>query len=415
MSESESALASLEEQSPAKPIEDVRVPSGLVTEEVDLENVDLDSVVETVELEEILDYNEEDASAMTELVEQLSQPSAPDQVMLADVDESLLPETLETPGLDLYDQLPKKPVPPPPSETNGEVTIYESSEDNNVAQSADSAVESGVSGHRQRQVAIGISVLAAAVAIIGVGINDPFKWFSQPPQPITNSTPSEILEVTGIASGNPESAVLAINKMAAAGEQNKALNQILALGSIDDPTLLFSKGQLQWDLMNQDPSVDNTIGPAEAARSWQDALAAQPNWLDAQVALGFAYYEGGFWDEAIEAWENALDTGQEYDIPIVTLHEMPQDADIPNAPTKLHARLGLAMVYHQQSKQGLTDDDRLPLLAVAASYWQDVFETADNEDITDDLPFHWLWSEQALEDWQEAHLTIANYISQAAN
>ncbi|NEZ54595.1 CHAT domain-containing protein [Adonisia turfae] len=424
LSESETALAALEEHPPKAVDAAIVVPKRSATDPDALENIDLDSVVETVELEEILDYNEEDVSTMTELVEQLSQASTSDEVPLAEVDESLLPETLETPGLDLHDQLPQKPDSPPLAESDDGASIYDHGDDgttygaklpeDNVPQLVERSVKDQASGRRKRQLAIGIGALAATIAVAGVGINDPFKWFEPPSsQPTTTPPSSELLAISGIASGNPESAVMAINEMAAVGDQDKALNQLLALGQIEDPALLFSKGQLQWALMNQNPSIDNSIGPAEAARSWKDALDAQPDWLDAQVALGFAYYESGFWEDAIATWKNALGSGQDYDIPIVTLGQIPQDVDLQNAPTKLHAQIGLAMAYYQQSKQGLTDDDSLPLLATAASHWQDVIESASDEDVTNHLSFHWLWSQKALQDWQEARQKIASYISQA--
>ena len=413
LSESESALETLNQ--PPDVDERPLVTAGLGAE------VDLDNVVETVELEELLSYDQEDASTMTELVEQLSQPSAPDEVMLADVDESLLPETLETPGLDVYNQLPKKPISPSKGDIEG-VAIYSDDDiEETVPESLEDLPEVAVvDGEKQPQtkrpqqkIAMGAGILALTV-LAGVGISDPLKVFSRSSQPVDTPPPvsPELVEISGLASGNPESAVSALNQMAAAGNHSRALSRIVALGNIEDPSLLFSKGQLQWDQMNQS-FADNSIGPAEAARSWRDALEVKPNWLDAQVALGFAYYESGFWEEAIEIWETALDTGQAYDIPILTLHELPQDVALQNAPTKIHAQLGLAMVYHQQSKQVLADEDGLPLLATAASYWQDVIATSDSEDIAADLSFHWLWSEQALADWREAQSKIANYISQA--
>lgn len=412
LSESETALASL-----GQPLEQSQNDDDgtvLPGADADLADIDLDNVVETVELEEILSYNEDDASTMTELVEQLSQPSPSDEVMLADVDESLIPETLETPGLDLYDQLPKRPEPSAETiqEAKVEATIYDddAKTEDTVALPVDSSA--GDSGKQKRRVGIGVGVLALA-ALVGVGVSDPFNWLSNSSQSndATEISP-ELIEISGISSGNPQRAVGALNKMVAAGEQDRALAQILALDRIDDPALLFSKGQLQWVLINQSSYVDDTAEPAAAARSWRDALDVKPNWLDAQIALGFAYYESGFLDDAITTWKNAIDTGKEYDIPILTLHEIPQDADIQNAPTKLHAQIGLAMAYHQQSKQGLSDNDRLPLLATAAIYWQDAFRSAKNQDITDDLRFHWLWSDQAMSDWQEARQAITNYVGQ---
>ena len=384
------------------------------------EDVDLDNVVETVELEELLSYDQEDASTVTELVEQLSQPSsAPDEVIPEDADEALLPDTLETPGLDLHDQLPKKTTSA--SEQDAEdATIYRDTAAETVSESLENPVQQSVvndrkqqqTDRRQQKILTGAGVLALVV-LTGVGIRDPLNIFSQESQPADNTTQvsPDLVEISGIVSRNPESAVLALNQMAAAGNHGRALSRVVALGNIDDPSLLFSKGQLQWALMNQS-FADGSIGPEEAARSWRDALAAKPDWLDAQVALGFAYYEGGFWTEAIETWEAALDTGQEYDIPILTLHELPPNISLQNAPTKLHAKLGLAMAYHQQSEQGL-DDEGLPLLATAASYWQDVIDTTNGEDITTDLSFHWLWSEKALSNWQDAQSKIASYISQA--
>ncbi|ESA35500.1 heterocyst differentiation protein [Leptolyngbya sp. Heron Island J] len=411
LSESESALASLGPVSEEPVVVASEAKANVDLGPVDLDDVDLDNVVETVELEEILSYNEEDASTMTELVEQLSKPTVTDDdVTVGDVDESLLPDELETPGLDLYDQLPKKAAQPTSVETSEDATIYHDQDEEDVEQPL--ALPSRKTGWQKHRVATGIGVVAL-VTLAGVGISDPLNLFSQSSRPITDTeVSSETLGSSGLLSDNPESNVLVLNQMAAAGNQSKALSRIVSLGGIDDPTLLFSKGQLQWDLMNQSTFTDNTVGAAEAARSWQDALNVQPDWLDAQVALGFAYYEGGFLEDAIAVWGNAIDTGQAYEIPILTLHEMPQDAVLQNAPTKLHAQLGLAMAHYQKSKQGLTEDDSQPFLVLAVAYWRDGLRAASNEDVTDDLSSHWLWSEQALADWQEARIAIANYLAE---
>ena len=417
--ESESALASLHDDRSVV-ADTVQQPQPVEADDVaTLANADLDEVVETVKLEEILSYNEEDASTMTELVEQLSQPSIPDEVMLADMDESLIPETLETPGLDLYDQLPKKPVSPSATEEADDgATIYDEHQD--VAETVDSNIQRSkklVSRRRRnRQAAMGIGAVAL-VALAGVAINDPLNLLStqsDPPVNITDSldTSSETPETLGIvSSGNPEQAVATLTAMAANGEQNQALERILDLGAIDDPTLLFSKGQLQWDLMNQSAS---SIEPSDAALSWRDALGVKTNWIDAQVALGFAYYEQGNVEDAIAIWEDALELGEDYGIPILSLHDDLPGADIQNAPMRLHAQLGLAMAYYQESEIGLREIDKQPLLAVAADYWQAVMDTAQQEEVAiTDLSDHWLWSEQALADWNEARTKIENHLSQA--
>ncbi len=431
LSESESALAALD-QTPSlaatqRSAQGDGVGRGDV-DPVDLDKIDLDNVVETVELEEILSYNEEDASTMTELVEQLSKPSVPDEVMLADVDESLIPEPLETPGLDLYDQLPKKPVEPPASETpdgangetsNGDPSISTTIYSEDAPHPSDVGDASGrgaaVAPRQRRQVVMGVVGAAALVALAGVGISDPLNVFS-PSSPSGNDSElsTDVLEASSLASGDPETIAQVLSEMAAAGDQSKAITWIDQQGGTDQPALLFSKGQLQWDVMNQASSVDGTIGPAEAMRSWQNTLDVKPNWLDAQVALGFAYYEQERYQEAIEIWLDALDTGKVYAIPTLTLHQESQNSDIQADLAPLHAHVGLVMAYYRQSEQGATESDKLPLVALAVDQWKDLVQTTGGQDVTaGDLSSHWLWSERALADWSEVSPKIAREVSQA--
>ncbi|MEA5462857.1 CHAT domain-containing protein [Leptothoe sp. PORK10 BA2] len=422
--ESESALAALGQTPSMAQTNPVAPPLAKedALDHADLDQVDLDSVVETVELEEILSYNEEDASAMTELVEQLSQPAVPDKVMLADVDESLIPEPLETPGLDLYDQLPKKPALPPIVETldreqDGDspssTTIYEDAHPVD-ADLARGPVSTAAVRQRRQAAMMGVGALAVVV-LAGVGITDPLNVFSpSSPSPDNAEVASDVPAPSRIASGDPESMAQALSEMAVSSNQTKALAWIDERGSDDEPTLLFAKGQLQWDIMNQSSSVDNSIGPAEAMRSWQDALDVKPNWLEAQVALGFAYYEQQRYQDAIDIWLDALEMGKAYDIPTLTLHRESQNAAIQTAPAQLHAHIGLVMAYYQQAEESLKESDKLPLLASAADHWRDVVQTAEGKEVTaGDLSSHWLWSKQALADWSEASPKIASNVSQA--
>ncbi|NEQ51168.1 MAG: CHAT domain-containing protein, partial [Leptolyngbya sp. SIO3F4] len=336
LSESESALESLRgDQSVVAAIGQEQYEEESVN--ADLKDADLDDVVEKIELEDYLRYNEDDAAGMTELVDQLTETPIPDEVIPADVEESLIPEKLETPGLDLYDQLPKKPVPPPVSESEGEITI---SDDSHAVSESGTSVTNhsskSVSRRRNRQTAMGVGAAVAVAALAGVAINDPLNFLPQSTPTanttITSDTSLEAPETIVISEVDPVKSAAALTAMAAKGEQGQALDRILELGAVEDPTLLFSKGQLQWDLMNQSSLVDNSIGPSEAARSWQDALGVKANWIDAQVALGFAYYEQGNLQDAIAIWEDALDSGKDYGIPILSLHDDLPGASIQNAP-----------------------------------------------------------------------------------
>lgn len=427
LSESESALKALDQQPAAMPgVSDSTASDSTAASGIDPAQVDLDNLVETVELDEFLRYDDDsDDSSVPELVEKLSQPAVPDQVMLADVDESLIPETLETPGLDLYEQLPQKPAPQPDDESDDGGTIYGDDTRPKDLRPAEPAANkrSGISKRRQRQVvAMGIGT-AALLGIVGVSISDPLAWFNQSSQPNSpiEVPSSEPIEVKGVITGDSDSDFGYLDEMAAKSQQDKAIAQIDALADAHtNPSLLFVRGQLQWDLMHEISPSD--IGSIEeqasnAAVSWQEALDINPNWVDAQVAIGFAYYERGWWDEAIEIWTAALEKGRNYeDVSSISLREGAPKKNIHNAPIQVHAQAGLAMIYSRQAdEQGSTQIDQQRLRSLAVDYWKTVVETADAKGFTPttDLTYHWLWSQKALQDWEKAYSNIADYVSQS--
>lgn len=422
LSESESALKALEQPAALSEVSDAPGPDstavGKIDSKIDSDQVDLDNLVETVELDEFLRYDDDsDDSTVPELVEKLSQPSASDQVMLADVDESLIPETLETPGLDLYEQLPKKPEPQ--SEPDDGKTIYNDARSHLPEQAepaANTNQKSGSSRRRQRRVALGLGA-AALLGIIGVGISDPFGWVPAPvsppqPTPATDSSPSNVQSVSQVIAGDPESIVEVLTEKADTEGLSAALKLTDALyaerTAESAPTLFFSKGQLQWAMIKtNDPALG--VKPADAATSWEDALTANPDWLDAQVALGFARYEQDLMANAIALWEDAIRNETEQSVPTVTF-----DADDRRWPMQLHAYLGLAIAHHQNANLNVDNAEKANSLAIARDYWQSAIDLAGdgNELINpEELGDHWLWSEKALIDWRNARKGLAASIS----
>ena len=338
--------------------------------------------------------------------------------ILQEVPNFSLDEILGNTSPQIFDSSEQEQSLDSPNAPVGQVENYPVTQHNTIGSVINKSDKPIFEWRKQKMVTIGVGVAAAMGGLItAIYISDSLNWFSQPSSseisPESDEISPEVLEISGIASSNPESAAEALSKMAAQGELSEALSRILALGAIDDPTLLFAKGQLQWNLMNLSTFGDSTVGPAETAKSWQDALEVMPNWLDAQIALGFAYYEQNNLEDAIAIWEEALSTGKDLEIPVVALYDDGPGADIHNAPMKLHAQLGLAMAYYQESEIGLTDSDQLPLLASAAAYWQDFLETAEASGVTaGDISYHWLWSARALRDLNDARTKIEDYISQ---
>ncbi|MEM7065506.1 MAG: CHAT domain-containing protein [Cyanobacteria bacterium P01_B01_bin.77] len=427
LSESESALKALDPPDVAIPgsndaaVANAAEASSTAAHSIDSDQVNLDDLVETVELDEFLRYdNDSDDASVPELVEKLSQPADPDQVMLADIDESLIPETLETPGLDLYEQLPKKPAPQP--EPDEEKTIYsdEHRPDLEQAEPAASSTHksSGISKRRQRQIALGVGA-AAVLGIVGIGISDPLGWGPSPvspPQltPTTDSPPSNLQSVSQVISGDPDRIVEVLAEKAETEGLSAALKLTDALYSErtkqSTPTLFFSKGQFQWAMIKaNDPALG--INPSDAATSWEDALTVKSDWLDAQVALGFARYEQNLMDNAIALWEDAIRNETEQNIPIVTF-----DDDDRRWPMQFHAYLGLAIAYHQNANLDVNNTEKANSLAIAQEHWQSAIDIAGdgNELINpEELGNHWLWSEKALIDWRKARKGLAESIDSA--
>ncbi|MBT9310842.1 CHAT domain-containing protein [Leptothoe kymatousa] len=407
--ESEAAIAALDEpqdRSQTKP-----------EEAISPADVNLDDVVETVGLDEILPNNEEDAATVQELVKKLSQSSPAGEMMPADVDEPLIPDTLETPGLDLYEQLPKKNVTSPVSETDAtEATIYDD----------DMELVSGVEGGqtssaqpkvRRQHIALGLGA-AAVLGLAGVGVSDPLNVFNAPPVTPDDSAPVTSLELgnAGLASDDPAIVAASLGAMAAEQGPQPTLDKLIESGVGEDLTRVFAQGQLQWEVMNQSSFIDDAFGPDNAMRSWEYALELKPKWLAAQVAVGVTYYEQQRLQDAIDVWEAALaNNGNGQEIPIPPLHRTGQIVKIPNEPTKLHANIGLAMAYYQQAEQELDDTEKDVKLALAKNYWEDAVKAASNREITVEtvVTSHWLWSEKASIDWSDANNAIANYVSQA--
>ncbi|MEM6253438.1 MAG: CHAT domain-containing protein [Cyanobacteria bacterium P01_D01_bin.156] len=406
--ESESALAALDQTTTNK-------TSQLDTEDSP-NNVNLDNVVETVGLDDILPYNEDDAETVKELVNQLSQPSTPEEVIPASEDEPLIPDTLETPGLDLYEQLPKKPPQPsssdiveptPPSIYNEEKASTQASYVN------ERDTTSGNSKRRQRQIAMGMGA-AAVLGLASISVNDPFSWFDNPAAQLANTSEvsPEVPPSAGISSNDPQVVVASLNTMAIEQGLKTTLVNLQDSGIGDDPVKLFAQGQLQWMIANQPLSVDSTIEPAAAMRSWEGVLDLDPKWAAAQVALGATYYEQDRFPEAIDIWLQAIgNESDQPDVPLLTPPEVVELENVPNVPTRFHAKIGLALAYYQLTQgEFLEETEREANQAYAKNYWLDAVNEADDKGLTVEavVDAYWLWSQKVGDDWVEANKAIAN-------
>ena len=68
--------------------------------------------------------------------------------------------------------------------------------------------------------------------------------------------------------------------------------------------IAFFRGRAQWGLVKQG-SLDYSA--ADAMRSWTTALDSESDWMEINMALGFAQYEITREDLALESWQKAVD------------------------------------------------------------------------------------------------------------
>ncbi|PSR16595.1 hypothetical protein C8255_17090 [filamentous cyanobacterium CCP3] len=169
---------------------------------------------------------------------------------------------------------------------------------------------------------------------------------------------------------------------------------------LDDPDIAYVRGRLAWQQMVADPSLGTT--PNDALRAWLMAVESRPDFLEAWVSLGFAYYALGDYGEAIQAWERAIaiDQAQRRDI---NPEASPQ---VANSIT-VNAYAGLAMAYQNESAITIVPGERSPSQQQAASYYLQTLALDPAMVNPTALALHWLWSPTLIGDWQTTIAQLA--------
>ncbi|NES25103.1 MAG: CHAT domain-containing protein, partial [Symploca sp. SIO3E6] len=180
--------------------------------------------------------------------------------------------------------------------------------------------------------------------------------------------------------------------------QAKAALEAISLSQQDNPAVSFLRGRLAWQSVqagNQNYSVD------DARRFWQDASNKQPNSSSYMNALGFAYYAEGDFEKANNVWFEAL-----------TLNNKVQKVSAPSDETDQTAREAEALNIHAGLALGLwktaleqSGDKQESLINQSLKLRQKVI--TDNPDFQSEVLKDWLWSQQAIQDWQSL-LAVSN-------
>ena len=157
----------------------------------------------------------------------------------------------------------------------------------------------------------------------------------------------------------------------------------VATENSDNPKIIFLRGRLAWQSVlagNSDFSLD------DARRYWETAVKQNPQSLVFLNALGFAYYGEEDFNRANQIWYDAIDLAAQEEVKV--------DDEIINTYAGL--ALGLAKLAQNQSGKQKTI-----LNHQAIKLRQKVFSAAPEKFQSNALGNNWLWTPQAIKDWQD--------------
>ncbi|HEY9599136.1 MAG TPA: CHAT domain-containing protein, partial [Cyanophyceae cyanobacterium] len=170
-----------------------------------------------------------------------------------------------------------------------------------------------------------------------------------------------------------------------------ALETVPGLQRDNNAAISFLWGRLTWQLV-QTGNKDYDL--TDARRYWETAKKKQPKSPTYLTALGFAFYGEGKYDDANNAWFEAL---------YATESAQGTAASPGQALSKevltIYAGLALGLEKSAQEQSG---DKQANLLNESRKLRQKVMKDAPAEFQPDALgkPENWLWTEQAIQDWR---------------
>mgnify|MGYP005849026219 CR=1 FL=1 len=364
-----------------------------------------------------------EANAVARLISQLS-ATTPDleEPLTAAEDESLLPE--ESPSIaELYDDLPEYPGDRPassqPQALPLALTTYASAElAADEPRQSPTTPNPAIAPRHPSWLRLGL-VAAGVVLALGVawaGQNALTTLAERPTAEPTAANPDADLEGATTATGELAQVAIAEFGQGNLDVASEAVAELLNRGAlqeakaaldavpnehIDAATVSFLRGRLAWEFTKRD---NTDYSPDDALRFWSSASAAanaNPEYLN---ALGFAYYSDDRPLEAIETWCRSLTisqggTAEPLPGAAATGIDCPLVQAAPDNPVVLDAYAGIAIASSQLAIES-TGDRQLEFLELAQEIHQIVLSSDPVHFQTQALSKDWLWSEEAIQEWQ---------------
>jgi hypothetical protein len=165
-----------------------------------------------------------------------------------------------------------------------------------------------------------------------------------------------------------------------------------------DPNIAFVRGRLIWQERARGSGTGSLY---DAMRYWNQAIDADADNLEAWVALGFAHYDLGDYEQAIAAWENAIAIDRQ------SLRD--SDPTIQQVADEfvINAYAGLAMAYQALSEAEQSPQQRASLQTQAQEYLAVAIGQAPEMLNPEQLALQWLWTSSLISNWQESTARLA--------
>ncbi|MDB9466061.1 cell division protein HetF [Dolichospermum circinale] len=203
---------------------------------------------------------------------------------------------------------------------------------------------------------------------------------------------------TQLSQGNLKDGLSAIHELLNRGAftaAETALN-LIPVQDTQNPSVNFVWGRLAWQSVQ---TGNNKYSIDDARRYWARAVQNQPESILYNNALGFAYYAENNLNYANDAWFKSLNLAlkpQQNGSAKIGKTKYPQ---ISGEPEALTAYAGLALGLYK-SAQNQPADKRQKYLQEAIKLRQMVIQNAPADFTMEKLSRNWLWTQQAIADWQ---------------
>ncbi|MCS6813386.1 MAG: hypothetical protein NZ772_07420, partial [Cyanobacteria bacterium] len=155
-----------------------------------------------------------------------------------------------------------------------------------------------------------------------------------------------------------------------------------------DAYISFLRGRLAWQYLQQPENVPYSLD--DVRRSWETAVRQDPKSALYRNALGFAYYAEGRLPAAQEQWSTAIE--------LATSKTSPSQSVVAKNADALTASAGIALAF-AAAAEGKPPAEREQLLAQAVKGYQAVIAQDPINFQQQALGQNWLWTEEAIRQW----------------